>query len=80
MICLLKSLGCPGFMLQEAFVSLMNFRDGQEVQVARLMIRPVKIAEQVLLQFAFLFSDGLLGKETDFFLHCLCEFLCVKWE
>ena len=24
--------------------------------------------------------DGLLGKETDFFLHRLCEFLCVKWE
>ena len=25
--------------------------------------------------------DGLvLGKETDFFLHSLCEFLCAKWE
>ena len=23
--------------------------------------------------------DGLLRKETDFFLHRLCEFLCVKW-
>ena len=24
--------------------------------------------------------DGLLGKETDFFIHRLCDFLCAKWE
>ena len=24
--------------------------------------------------------DGLLGKETDLFIFCLCEFLCAKWE
>ena len=24
--------------------------------------------------------DGLLGKEIDFLIHRLCDFLCVKWE
>ena len=23
--------------------------------------------------------DGLLGKEADFFIHQLCDFLCAKW-
>ena len=24
--------------------------------------------------------DGLLGKEADFFIHRLCDFLSIKWE
>ena len=24
--------------------------------------------------------DGLLGKEADFFIHRLCDFLCAKWD
>ena len=24
--------------------------------------------------------DGLLGKEADFFIHHLCDFLCAKWD
>ena len=58
------SLGC-----------LTNIRDGQKVQVFSGLPK-----SQSKFYSSLHFSGWIAWKETDFFLHLLCEFLCVKWE